>query len=99
MEVVPKETGSAACQANRKCSYKELPVIRGDSEDGQAGYRSDPSGKAVHVVEEVDRVGDADEPQDRQTHVEELARGHDHTDADRPDRHCSRNLGHDAPHR
>ena len=64
MEVVAEEAERAARESrSAKPGDQELPVLRGDHEDRTGRDRRDTRRQPVHVVEEVERVRDADHPQ------------------------------------
>ena len=65
MEVVAEEAERAASEADGQRGDEELPVLGRDHEERARGNRGDTGGQPVHVVEEVERVRDADDPEHR----------------------------------
>ncbi len=65
MEVVPQEADRAPREPDGEGGDQELTVRCGDDEDRSRCDRGDARREAVHVVEEVERVRDADHPHHR----------------------------------
>ena len=81
MEVENEESQGGARQRQRYQGHKQYAVEKRVDKEDPAGDDGDPSGKAVHVVDEVEGVGDANNPenghgngQDRGEHLKSDAR-------------------------
>src|SRR5713226_6668296 len=75
-KVVRQEAEARAHQRGRQVhEIALLRLQRGDAEE-DAGDDAEAGGEPVHAVEELDRVGHRDEPEDRQAHVQPREAGH-----------------------
>ena len=72
IEVVVEEAEGCACESGRQHGDEDDALLQGHEEDRDGRNRRDACGEAVEAVDEVDRVRQADEPEDCRRDGEEL---------------------------
>jgi hypothetical protein len=81
VEVVAQEPHRAARHTQRQTGHQKLVVGRGDGEERCCGDGGEASRQSVHVVQQVEGVGDANHPHDGDRCVQPADAGeaHPHT--------------------
>ncbi len=91
-EVVAQEPQGGARGGERERRHQEVAVVAGDRGDAQRRGGGHAGGDPVHVVDEVERIGDGDHPQDRERQVDPRGVEHAGSDAHGPQRDRRRAL-------
>ena len=73
LEIPAQEAGRAAEDRCGQSGYQCLAVQVGEHREENGGHRGDAGAQAVHMIEDAERSGDADNPEHRQRGVEQVA--------------------------
>jgi hypothetical protein len=84
VEVVAQKPQRAAGDGDGQRCHQELAVDRGDDKERDGGDRGHAAGQPVHVVQQVEGVGDAGDPHHRHGDVRRLPGQHAHPNAGAP---------------
>ena len=70
LEVVVEEAQARPGQRQRQGSQQPLAAHQAQQEEEKGGPARDSAGQTVHIVHQIERVGDADHPQHRHRHIQ-----------------------------
>ena len=96
MEIGPEESRCAPRKSDGQKRHQELAVGSSDGEHGHSANRRLAGSETVHVVQQVEGVGDANHPQNGQEQVERLLTGDGDPGVHPPQLHRAEDLGHET---
>lgn len=83
--VIDQKAHAGAAEGSGQCTYEVLTAHGGEEGEEGGGDSSDSAGESIHIVEQVESVGNSDDPEECQNYVQSAVEEADLDTADHED--------------